>query len=300
MTRGKIVATVLVAVVAVVAAGWLAVQNDVLPGRIRLQEALGACNVDAPVPDVATGPIRYSTFDSKARGTQVTWGLALPPKTAAKDLPVVLVLHGRGDDARAAFDELGYASFLADHVRRGGEPFALVSIDGGDVYWHPRADGDDPLAMITDELLPRLAARGLATDRIATTGWSMGGFGALLMAREFDSAASPRVVAAAASSPALFDSFADATSGAFDDQADWAKYGDLTGSSAAFNGDELFVASGRTDAFADATRTFRENVEPTPSGDIGKGCHDQAYWRSQIPTQLDFLGEQLSTASRNG
>jgi S-formylglutathione hydrolase FrmB len=290
------VAAALVAVVAVVAAGFLAVQNDVLPGRIRLETALGACNVDAPVPDVAAGPIRYSSFASKARGTQVTWGLALPPGTPATGLPVALVLHGRGDDARSAFDELGYAEFLADHVRRGGEPFALVAVDGGDAYWHPRASGDDPLTMITDELLPRLASRGLATDDIAITGWSMGGYGSLLMKREFAIAGSPRVVASAASSPALFDSFTDASPGAFDDEADWRRYGYLVREPSDSYDDALFVASGRTDAFADATRTFRASVDPTPSGEIGKGCHDQAYWRSQIPAQLDFISERLSAA----
>lgn len=295
MRRRTILVTALAATVGIAVAIVVAVQNDVLPGRIRLQSALGACNVDAPIPNVGTGPIRYAEFTSKARGTKVTWGLALPPDAKAKGLPVVLVLHGRGDDARTAFDRLGYAQFLADYTRNGGKPFALVTIDGGTSYWHQRANGDDPPAMIRDELLPRLAALGLKTDQVGATGWSMGGFGALLMARDSGTGSGAEVVAAAASSPALFARYADATPGAFDDEADWRRYGDLVTTSGQFDGNAVFIATGRTDAFAGSTRQLRDAIEPTPAGGVGKGCHDDAYWRGQIPAQLDFLGQRLSS-----
>ena len=103
-----------------------------------------------------------------------------------------------------------------------------MTVDGGDTYWHRRADGDDPVGMIIHEVLPRLATAGLRTGRIGISGDSMGGYGALLLAeglaeRLAGAAASvtsappgsaagkqPQPAAVAALSPAIFATYADA------------------------------------------------------------------------------------------
>ena len=60
----------------------------------------------------------------------------------------------------------------------------LVAVRGGDTYWHPRASGEDALAMLLDEFIPycrrELRLGGAAGE--AVMGWSMGGYGALLAA----------------------------------------------------------------------------------------------------------------------
>ena len=64
--------------------------------------------------------------------------------------------------------------------------------------------------MVVDELLPRLARAGLRAeprDRVALMGYSMGGYGALLLASQLGKA---RVAAVVAESPALWTSSADA------------------------------------------------------------------------------------------
>lgn len=83
-----------------------------------------------------------------------------------------MVLHGRDGDADSAFD-LGYA----DAVAVTG--LALVSVDGGNGYWHARGDGTDSGAMVREELIPLALRRcGLSgTARVGLLGWSMGGFG---------------------------------------------------------------------------------------------------------------------------
>ena len=63
--------------------------------------------------------------------------------------------------------------------------FAIICVDGGETYWHRRADGDDPAGMIVHEVLPRAAAAGMHTGRIGIVGLSMGGYGALLIAEQF-------------------------------------------------------------------------------------------------------------------
>ena len=58
----------------------------------------------------------------------------------------------------------------------------MATVDGGNFCWHARRCGIDPANIIVQELLALLARKGLDTERIALMGWSMGGYGALLLA----------------------------------------------------------------------------------------------------------------------
>lgn len=278
------------------AAIYAGVENDILPGRIGLAHVLGHCDVDATPPSGSSGKLMSGHFVSSARGRDVGWSIALPPgATDPAGLPVALVMHGRGTDHTAAFAQLRLHEFLAGYARGGGRPFALASVDGGDAYWHPRANGDDPLTMLTAEFLPQLAGLGLATAGIGVLGWSMGGYGALLLARESRRGTlhGSSVAAAAAVSPALFASFRSSAAGAFDDAADFARYGTLAAQPDA-GGTPLFVACGSDDAFTEQTRRYRDNVLPRPLGAITTGCHTNGYWRSVAADQLAFIGSHLS------
>ncbi len=270
-----------------------AVEAEVLPGRVRLDRALGRGEVTAQPPDVAAGPLTYRSFASRARWTTVSWGLATPPGVPAQGLPVVLVLHGRGLDAKAAFVLLGLHRYLAAHVAAGRPPLALVSVDGGiDTYYHPRASGEDPIAMITDELLPRVAQQGPSTATIGVTGWSMGGYGSLLLARESDAGRLGGLRVAAAS-PALFATYAASARNSFDDAADWDRWGDLA-RRPGVRSVPLQVSCGTSDPFAEQTRVYRTAVARTPEGRLSPGRHEGGYWRSLAPGQLEFLARHLS------
>ncbi|WP_432565397.1 alpha/beta hydrolase-fold protein [Kineococcus sp. SYSU DK003] len=272
------------------AAGALTVDT---PVRSALRRELGIGQVEATVPVAGGADPTYATFASAARGRDVTWGWAATGDPA--DLPVLLVLHGRGTDAHAAFDQLGMHRFLAQHVADGGSPLAVVSVDGGETYWHPRRGGDDPLAMLRTELFPRLADTGFATDRWAVAGWSMGGFGALLLAREVAAGrfeVDGRLRAAAAASPALFASAGATSAGAFDDAQDWRNWGDLV--SGPGTGDvALSVSCGLDDPFRRQTERYRAACEPEPAGGIGDGAHTTGYWRSLVPGWLAFTADHV-------
>ncbi len=182
--------------------------------------------------------------------------------------------------------------YLPHAVANGGvPPFALVTVDGGpDTYWHPRADGDDPIGMIVDELLPRLRERGARTDRIGAIGWSMGGYGTLVLTRRLGAG---RMVAVVAPSPALFTSYEDAHSTnarAFDDAADFAR-NDVFAALDELKGVPLRVDCGTSDPFAAMARKFRDRVHP--AGAMDPGCHDGAFWRPHLRPQLAFLGHRL-------
>ena len=264
---------------------------------MRLDRALGRGAIDPRVPAGPVGPVEFATFDSPACGKAITWGLILPRDVPPEGLPVVLVLHGRGGNAHSAIDVLHLDAYLARHVREGHRPFALLSADGTDRYWHPRRAGDDPLTMVTSELLPLAARRGLRTERIAVMGYSMGGYGALMMARESErgTLAGTTVAAGAASSPALFPTWADSSPGAFDDAADWQRWGDLL-DDPGVRDTPLTVSCGTSDPFAGVTRTYRSRCRAVAGGGLSAGRHDGGYWRSLLPDQLAFLSGHLTPA----
>lgn len=264
------------------------VEAGVLPGRSRLDALLGRDGGDLPIPDVEPGPSESGTFRSAARGRLVGWSILRPPG-APSALPVAVVLHGRGGDHTSAV-ALGYDRFLAAAVAAGTPPFAVLTVDGGDTYWHRRASGDDPIAMIRDELLPLAARRGLRIDRIAVQGWSMGGYGALLLAERWGAT---RARAAGAMSPAIFADFASSSSVAFDNAADFAA-NDLFRGIAGLAGISVRIDCGTDDPFADQVTRFRAALHPTPAGSMSAGAHTDAFWHRMLPGQLDFVGRALA------
>src|SRR5260370_12708447 len=105
------------------------------------------------------------------------------------------MLHGYGGTHARAL--AGMAPTQAVALTVDGRPvaaMAMVTVDGGGGYWNPHP-GDDPMAMVTDELIPLCQRAGLrrAPQRIGTMGISMGGYGALLLAEKY-----PHLIAALA------------------------------------------------------------------------------------------------------
>nr|WP_261556994.1 esterase family protein [Frankia tisae] len=239
----------------------------------------------------AAGPavVASTTFTSAARRRPVTM-VTVTPAGGGRGLPVCLVLHGRGDDARRAVGLLGLDRLLPAAIGAGVAPFALVTVDGGETYWHPRASGDNPEAMILDEIRPRLAAAGLRTTRLAVLGWSMGGYGALLLARRHPAL----VVAAAASSPAMWRTYGASAPGAFDSAADFAAHRIL--GTAPAPGVAYRIDCGDADPFAAVSRRAVADLRPQEHS-LGPGGHTPAYWRAVAPAQLAFVGAALSRAA---
>jgi enterochelin esterase-like enzyme len=269
----------------------------VLPGKYRLDTMLGACGSDPGVPDVAAGPVTAQRFFSRYRDRTVQMIVMRPPGVSGP-LPVVLVLHGLGDDAASAVS-LGYPQYLAAAVAAGTTPFAVVAADGGgSTYWHRRADGDDPQGMLISEVLPRLGRQGYPAGRIGVAGWSMGGYGALLLAARLGPA---RVAAVGALSPAIFASYADAIAAnplSFDSPADFAA-NDIQSPAAiaTLRRMPVLIDCGSGDPFAPQDAALRAEIGHV-AGAIGSGCHDQAFWRRSLPAELAFLGTHLSPPPR--
>ena len=274
-------------VVAAGAAGVLGVEAGVIPGRTTLHALLGLNGPAGEIPEVPPGPVATGQFTSAARlGTVCHWEVSYPPGSAAGDpLPVVVVLHGYGNGYLAAFSKIGLDRFQA----AAASPFAIASVDCGNTYFHPRATGEDAGAMVTDEFLPVLAEQGLLLDRIGLMGWSMGGYGALLIASQLGP---DRVAAVAAASPAMWVDGAHSPEGAFDDADDYERY-NLKGHQSELDGIPVRIDCGTGDGFQPVVQSYVEGFTTPPAGGFEPGGHDNDYWRRVAPQQLAFFAKHL-------
>jgi pimeloyl-ACP methyl ester carboxylesterase len=256
--------------------------------------ALGVCSLLGARPARATPPQAASTmttgsFASAARGGITTnWAIARPPGQTEALRPLI-ALHGKGSDASTVMAG-GVEQGLAEAVAAGLPPFAVVAVDGGGSYWHRRASGEDSGAMVTDELLPLLADQGLDTSRVAFIGWSMGGYGALLLGGRLG----PRRTAAiCAVSPALWLSPGATAPGAFDGADDFAA--NSVFGMPALAAIPIRVDCGNSDPFYSATQAFIGQLPNSPAGGFSPGGHDGVYWSSQLPAELTWVAPLLTT-----
>jgi S-formylglutathione hydrolase FrmB len=236
-----------------------------------------------PAPTMTTG-----SFVSAARGgISTNWAIARPPGQT-KALRPVIALHGKGSDAATVMAG-GVEQGLAQAVNAGLPPFAVVAVDGGGSYWHKRASGEDSGAMVLNELIPMLNSQRLDTSRVAFLGWSMGGYGALLLGGRLGPA---RTAAICAVSPALWMSSGAAAPGAFDGPDDFAA--NSVFGMPALASIPIRVDCGDSDPFYDATKQFVAQLPNPPSGGFSPGGHNPAFWSSQLPAELTWMAPLLT------
>jgi S-formylglutathione hydrolase FrmB len=258
-------------------------RRAVLAGAVALPWLAG-CGAG---PDKPAGvDLQEATFTSRFwPGQQVRWRVARPAGkgSVTAPQPLVVALHGRGGDADWAFDSV--------HIERHVAPtgLAVATVDGGDFYWHARRSGIDPGAMITQELLPLLAGKGLATDRICLIGWSMGGYGALLLA----STLGPRRVAGVvATSAALWQSSGDSAPGAFDDSLDFVR-NDVFARRGELARMPVRLDCGSEDPFIVANRAFARGL-PSAVATFDKGAHTEEFWTAHAGAQMSWLRKRFA------
>jgi S-formylglutathione hydrolase FrmB len=240
-----------------------------------------------PAPTAAPTYVDGS-FVSAARGGVAThWAIARPPGQAAPLHPVI-ALHGKGQDAAGVMAG-GVEQGLAQAVAAGLPPFAVVAVDGGGSYWHKRASGEDSGAMVVNELIPMLSSQGLDTSRVAFLGWSMGGYGALLLGGRLGPA---RTAAICAVSPALWTTSGAAASGAFDGADDFAA--NTVWGLPQLGSIPIRIDCGDSDPFYSATKQFIAQLPNPPAGGFSPGGHDGGFWSSQLPAELVWMAPLLT------
>jgi enterochelin esterase-like enzyme len=289
------------AVVAAGVTGAELVSRGNLLGKSVLDQLDGACLVPGP-PLVYSplGPSFSGAFYSDARNRTVGYTIAYPPgRRPAGELPLVIMLHGYGGNHTDALASMTPAQAVALEIDgRPLAPMAMVTVDGGGGYWNPHP-GDNPMAMVIDELIPRCQLLGLGRppQRIGTMGISMGGYGALLLAEKY-----PQLICAvAAISPAIWTSYAQARSanaGAYASAAAFAA-NDAVTHAAALARLPVRVASGYNDPFYPGVQALARALPAGAVVDFGKGCHTGPFFVEQEPPSLAFLADHLHANSKS-
>lgn len=252
------------------AATGLAVASGVIepPGRVR--RLIFGDGPTAEIPEVDAGEVRFERVRSDARGREVGLFAAVPAGFGdGGGLPVCLVLHGASATAED-LTRFGYPEFLTAAVESGSPPFVLVGLDGGRSRWEGNA-GDDPQRMLHEEAPRWCAERGFDAARMAVHGWSVGGYGSLLLA-----ASNPGWLRAiAALSPAVGG-------------------GLLADRVRRLDGDRVGIWCGTDDSVFASVEEFVATIPGGPAvTGFGPGYHTRGYWNTVIPDALAFVAASL-------
>ncbi len=216
-------------------------------------------------------------------GRDIRWEMTVPEQDG-EPTPVVIVLHGKGGRARHAFDGLR----LHDHTAATG--LTVAAVDGGDGYWHARRSGVDSGAMVVRDFLPLVRRLSRYRGRVAFLGWSMGGYGSLLLAAQLG----PETVGAVvAESAALWTHPGDAAAGAFDDAADFLAHDVFARARTDVLGQiPVRLDCGSQDPFVAGNRAFARAL-PSAELTIDEGGHTTSYWRGHARNQLEWIAAKL-------
>jgi S-formylglutathione hydrolase FrmB len=215
----------------------------------------------------------------------------LPAGAAGEPRPLLVFLHGKGEDQ----DSNLYDTMFAALARLGPRaPDVVFPYGGSDSYWHDRAGGAWG-AYVLREVIPQ-AVRRLHADprRVAIGGISMGGFGALNLAR----LAPRRFCAVGGHSAALWVSGGDSAAGAFDDAEDFAR-NDVIGAARArdpYRGMAVWIDVGTDDPFRAADTRLAEELRRDGQAvqfHVWPGGHDGSYWSSHWGSYLRFYAGAL-------
>jgi len=127
--------------------------------------------------------------------------------------------------------------------------------------------------MVREEVPAWCRERGFASGRVAAWGWSMGGFGSLLLAETFPGF----VRAVAAFSPAVGPGDA------------------VFAGTGALGSTPIGLWCGRQDALFDDVRSLGRSLpQPPRAGSFGDGRHNFRYWATCIPAAFRFIAGSLA------
>jgi enterochelin esterase-like enzyme len=283
-----------------------------LGGRVKALAAIALGFVAGAVTGCAGREHRlsYVAYQSPRMAREVGYSVYLPPGwTAREQLPLVLFLHGAGDDP-TAFDRAGLGSML-DNAKA---PRAVIALPKGDRgFWENWYNGEQPYReWVMRELLPSLQKQfntAPCPEGCHVMGVSMGGYGALMFAlREPGTFASVTAISAPIYTPESVKAFYETTLwrmllpiesiwGPFDEKAvasrnlyqHWRKPEDLHGS-------QLLLAWGDQEDDDMVLNNQRFDQHLLKQGISHKkivyhGAHD---WEAWSPVIVQALTQQLS------
>lgn len=264
-------------------------------GLVAAACLLGGCSLGGY--DSQGARVEHFQINSRDAGRNLRQTAVLPPGSKGQGRPLLVFLHGRGNDEDTNLTDRMFAGL---HALGDRAPVVVFPNGGGGSYWHDRGSGDWG-SYVLGEVIPE-AHRRFGTDprRVAIGGISMGGFGALNLARRHPG----RFCAVGAHSPALWRTGGETAPGAFDDAQDFAR-NDVVGAArsdpGAFGRQPLWLDAGTEDPFDAGDRAFVAAIRAS-GGRIevhrSPGSHEGSYWSRNFPRYLRFYGRALANCRR--
>jgi len=254
--------------------------------------------------------LEFATVKSRALGHRADVTLFVPPQArGARDLPIVILLHG-AYGSHWAWTFKGAAHVTAARLIDEGAlpPVALLMpSDGlaGDGSGFVAGEAGDAERWVIDEVpaLAREIVPGCSPrSPLFVAGLSMGGFGALRLAGKY-----PRSIAAAAAHSSVTEAaqlethLEEGISGWSAAPADRSVLAALIGAAGPLP--PIRFDCGRDDWLIDANRTLHRELDRAGIAHRyveNDGGHDWAYWTHALPDTLRFFGEVLRGRNQTG
>jgi enterochelin esterase-like enzyme len=229
--------------------------------------------------------VRITDF-SLIRGDEQYRGKVVhPPGDRDIPRPVVVLLHGRGSSPEGMLSDEMFAA-----LRDSGDRAPIVVLPESPTeasYWHDRADGAFG-RFVTEDVIPlAIGEVGADPKRVAIGGISMGGFGALDLARQDPNA----YCAVGAHSPALWRSASETAEGAFDDAEDFEVHDVMQAAQddpRMYGDTPVRIDVGDEDPFAGADEAFAGSLQGDVSFEMAPGDHNESYWNAHMDDYIDF------------
>jgi S-formylglutathione hydrolase FrmB len=221
----------------------------------------------------------------------------IPPGTTGRGRPLLVFLHGRGVNGQDS--NLSSEMFKALDDQSANAPDVVFPNGGVASYWHNRSSGGWA-DYITHEVIPQaLHLVGADPHRVAIGGISMGGFGALDIARLNPG----RFCAIGAHSAALWFQGADSASGAFDDAEDFGRHDliRIAAQSNPYRQAPIWLDVGTGDPFRNADTALARELRADGANinfSVSAGGHDGAYWGAHLGAYLRFYARALRGCGR--
>jgi len=203
--------------------------------------------------------------------------------------PLLVFLHGRGSSP----DDMLWPELFTELRRLGRDAPIVLFANGGDHSYYHNRRGAKWRTYLMREVIPAALKKVHAdADRVAIGGVSMGGFGALDLAR----LAPGRFCAVGGHSAALWWTGGETAPGAFDDAGDFARH-DLFAAARRGNpyGEtRVWLDVGTADPFRSADTGFAHLLRSTGASvgfHVWQGNHGPTYWRAHIAQYLRFYAD---------
>lgn len=252
---------------------------------------------DDPQREQYGAKVKAFAIESDLLDRELPAKLVVPERVEPRDRSLLVFLHGRNEDERSYLDE---PMFEALGDLGGRAPLVAFPSGGGTSYWHNRQSG--PWASyVLAEAIPQLVERyDIDPDRIAIGGISMGGYGALNLARIDPD----RFCGVGAHSPALWETADETAPGAFDDAEDFERNDVIALAGATdpgpYAGQRLWLDAGEDDPFLDGDEAFEEAVRESGGRPVVKrspGGHDDGYWNGNWDEYFGFYAHALNACT---